>query len=248
MNDEAILIKYYKDVFESKEYNRFCSINWQEKEQNSKIRNARTRMVLYIIIIAISIFLIKENYWRLRNLVEYISMYVDAFKSRILIPSNFNRHILPYVFQKSNLLPYLAILTTLIFSIIIIVAIKKQYKRKKELEDIKKSFYDASNAFNELFQNVDKPNLPINILESPQLIKKLLLVFESKRADTFKEALIIYEQDRQHEELMRRQRQLEAMVYSAQATAQKAKKEAQEAKNEAQRARIDADYSFWNNY
>ena len=248
MNDEAILIKYYKDVFESKEYNRFCSINWQEKEQNSKIKKARIRMVLYIIIIAISIFLIKENYWRLRKLVEYISMYVDAFKSRILIPSNFNRHILPYVFQKSNLLTYLAILTTLIFFIIIIVAIKKQYKRKKELEDIKKSFYDASNAFNELFQNVDKPNLPINILESPQLIKKLLLVFESKRADTFKEALIIYEQDRQHEELMRRQRQLEAMVYSAQATAQKAKKEAQEAKNEAHRARIDADYSFWNNY
>ena len=248
MNDEAILIKYYKDVFESKEYNRFCSINWLEKEQNSKIRNARIRMVLYIIIIAISIYLIKENFWRLRALVEYISMYVDAFKSRILIPSNFNRHILPYVFKKSNLLPYLAILTTLIFSIIVIVAIKKQYKRKKKLEDIKKSFYDASNAFNELFQNVDKPNLPTNILESPQLIKNLLLVFESKRADTFKEALIIYEQDRQHEELMRRQRQLEAMVYSAQATAEKAKKEAQEAKNEAQRARIDADYSFWNNY
>jgi hypothetical protein len=129
----------------------------------------------------------------------------------------------------------------------IIVAIKKQYKRKKELEDIKKSFYDASNDFHELFQNVDKPNLPTNILESPQLIKNLLLVFESKRAETFKEALIIYEQDRQHEELMRRQRQLEAMVYSAQAAAQKAKKEAQEAKNEAQRARIDADYSFWNN-
>ena len=247
MNDEAILIKYYKDVFESKEYNRFCSINWQEKEQNSKIKKARIRMVLYIIIIAISIYLIKENFWRLRALVEYISMYVDAFKSRILIPSNFNRHILPYVFKKSNLLPYLAILTTLIFSIIVIVAIKKQYKRKKELEDIKKSFYDASNAFNELFQNVDKPNLPTNILESPQLIKNLLLVFESKRAETFKEALIIYEQDRQHEELMRRQRQLEAMVYSAQATAQKAKKEAQEAKNEAYRARIDADYSFWNN-
>ncbi|MBQ8777442.1 MAG: hypothetical protein IJZ71_08170 [Treponema sp.] len=247
MNDETILIKYYKDVFESKEYKRICSINWQENEQNSKIRKARIRMVLYIIIIAISIFLIKENYWCLGTLVAYISMCVDAFKSRILIPSIFNRHILSYVFQKSNLLPYLAILTTLIFSIIVIVAIKKQYKRKKELEDIKKSFYDASNAFNELFQNVDKPNLPINILESPQLIKNLLLVFESKRSETFKEALIIYEQDRQHEELMRRQRQLESMVYSAQAAAEKARKEAQDARNEAQRARIDADYNFWNN-
>ena len=96
-------------------------------------------------------------------------------------------------------------------------------------------------------KNVDKPNLPINILESPQLIKNLLLVFESKRAETFKEALIIYEQDRQHEELMRRQRQLESMVYSAQAAAEKARKEAQDARNEAQRARIDADYNFWNN-
>ena len=41
MNDETILIKYYKDVFESKEYKRICSINWQENEQNSKIRKAR---------------------------------------------------------------------------------------------------------------------------------------------------------------------------------------------------------------
>lgn len=93
------------------------------------------------------------------------------------------------------------------------------------------------NIATELYKNTDRPNI----------IRELISVFESKRAETFKEALIIYEQDCQHRELVRQQNALIAAANRAQQEATEAKKAAAQAKADADYARREANYHYWRN-
>ena len=102
------------------------------------------------------------------------------------------------------------------------------------------------NIATELYKNTDRPNIPEQKIE-PNIIRELISVFESKRADTLKEALVIYEQDCQHRELVRQQNALIAAANNAQRESEAAKKAAAQAKADADYARREADYHFWRN-
>ena len=102
------------------------------------------------------------------------------------------------------------------------------------------------NIATELYKNTDRPNIPEQKIE-PNIIRELISVFESKRAETFKEALIIYEQDCQHRELVRQQNALIAAANRAQQEATEAIKAAAQAKADADYARREANYHYWRN-
>lgn len=104
----------------------------------------------------------------------------------------------------------------------------------------------AIQKFYELFDKLNKPNLPKDKI-NPVFITEIIKVFESKRADTLKEALVIYEQDCQHRELVRQQNALIAAANNAQRESEAAKKAAAQAKADADYARREADYHFWRN-
>lgn len=118
-------------------------------------------------------------------------------------------------------------------------------------------YQNCYEKFNTLYNNTPFPPIPKDKLD-PTSIKELLDVFASKRAETLKEALIIYEQDLQHRELVNKQRAMQQQIYSAQMAAAQAQKEAENAKQEAEYLRREEDYyrdqiyhlqqeDYWNN-
>ena len=145
-------------------------------------------------------------------------------------------------FSESSLEPIIFVLIAAIF---IFVSKKKLIKEEQCLDSVTKYFFDSRSNFNKLKEETPVPPIP-QTMDNPGRIQELLAVFQSKRADTFKEALIIYEQDCQHRELVRRQNALIAAANNAQREVEEAKKVAEQAKRDADFARWDAEYHRWN--
>ena len=164
----------------------------------------------------------------------------------------------PIMFSKditdSILLVLIAGLIPLIVDLILIPVFFSLFRKTKKKQIELKSHYDKLDKFNsmaiqkfyELFDKLNKPNLPKDKI-NPVFITEIIKVFESKRADTLKEALVIYEQDCQHRELVRQQNALIAAANNAQRESEAAKKAAAQAKADADYARREADYHFWRN-
>lgn len=149
-----------------------------------------------------------------------------------------------YDFEEPSIVNLIIILLALIFFIIS----KRNYKKDTDSRvRLTNEYYDLSKEYEDFKKNIDVPPIP-SIMDNPQGIQELLAVFESKRADTFKECLIIYEQDCQHRELVRRQNALISAANAARQEAEAAKKASEQAKRDADYARRDADYHYWNNH
>ena len=147
-----------------------------------------------------------------------------------------------YDFEKPSIINLIIILLALIIYII-----SKNNNKKHTADWIRLSndYYYLSKEYDDFKKNIVVPPIPAT-MDNPQAIQELLAVFQSKRADTFKEALIIYEQDCQHRELVRRQKVLIAAANNAQREVEEAKKAAEQAKRDADFARWDAEYHRWN--
>lgn len=112
---------------------------------------------------------------------------------------------------------------------------------KKELKTASENSNQADKAWEEILYSTPVPPLPEDKLNMDDILE-LLAVFKSKRADTFKEVLIIAEQDRQHRQLVAQQNALRAAAYQAQQEAAQAKREAAAAQAEAEYQRQEAEY------
>jgi hypothetical protein len=135
--------------------------------------------------------------------------------------------------------------------VFMVVESKKDKKNSKQSNLLYTERAEKEKLFKSLLASTEKPNLPDEKL-TPECIDELIKVFDSGRADTFKEALIIYEQDCQHRELVGYQNSLRQAAYNAQMQAENAKKEAEAARREADYQRREADYwreeeRYWNN-
>lgn len=112
---------------------------------------------------------------------------------------------------------------------------------KKELKAASENSNQADKAWEEILYSTPVPPLPEDKLNMDDILE-LLAIFKSKRADTFKEVLIIAEQDRQHKQLVAQQNALRAAAYQAQQEAAQAKREAAAAQAEAEYQRQEAEY------
>lgn len=126
-----------------------------------------------------------------------------------------------------------------VFSLFILAGERKT--SKKELKTAIENSNQADKAWEEIINKTPVPPLPEDKLNMDDILE-LLAIFKSKRADTFKEVLIIAEQDRQHRQLVAQQNALRAAAYQAQQEAAQAKREAAAAKAEAEYQRQEADY------
>lgn len=118
----------------------------------------------------------------------------------------------------------------------------KSYKFYMNQIEISRKQYDISSSeVIKIKSETPKPPLPQDKLNEAS-IKTLLEIFASKRADTFKEAFIIYEQDRQYEKLVAEQRAARQAAIDAQNEALRARNEAAAAKREAEYQRREAEY------
>ena len=147
-------------------------------------------------------------------------------------------------FSKANLIPFFFILIPAIF---LPISKKNLVKSNKKLESITNDYYENKKRFEKLKQETPVPPIPSS-MDNPQGVQELLAIFDSKRADTFKECLIIYQQDCQYKELMRRQNALISAANAAQREAEEAKKAAAKAQREADYARREADFHYWQNH
>lgn len=134
------------------------------------------------------------------------------------------------------------------FPLLIAIPIYLLYKTKKSYEYHLKEG-DNSRQHNEKYTSefiklkneTPVPPLPKDKLNE-EAIKKLLDIFASKRADTFKEALNIYEQDIQYQKLLAEQQAARAAAINAVNEANRARREAEAAKKEAEYQRREAEY------
>ncbi|MBR4179142.1 MAG: hypothetical protein IKR45_00430 [Treponema sp.] len=160
-----------------------------------------------------------------------------------------------FFIMRYAILPIAALIPASLF---LLIYQKSEYKQISEKSS--KTYDDYFNClteYKEYVRKTPKPPIPDDKLNQTS-IKEILDVFASKRADTFKEALIIYEQDLQHRELVNKQRAMQQQIYSAQMAAAQAQKEAENAKQEAEYLRREEDYyrdqiyhlqqeDYWNN-
>lgn len=110
---------------------------------------------------------------------------------------------------------------------------------KKELKTALENSEQADKVWKEIINNTTVPPLPEDKLNMDDILE-LLAVFKSKRADTFKEFLIIAEQDRQHRQLIAQQNALRAAAYQTQQEAAQA--EAEYKRQEAEYWRREEEY------
>ncbi|MBP3450881.1 MAG: hypothetical protein J6K22_10520 [Spirochaetaceae bacterium] len=145
-------------------------------------------------------------------------------------------------FRVGNLIPIAYILISVL---VLLISKKKLKKAEQDLETAIYHYQNSKSEFAQFKNEISVPPIPAT-MDCTEGIQELLAVFQSKRADTFKEALIIYEQDCQHRELVRRQNALISAANNAQREAEEAKKVAEQAKRDADFARWDAEYHRWN--
>lgn len=130
----------------------------------------------------------------------------------------------------------------LLFSLFLLFFIRANQKEsERKYKDAMNKDLQWKESYKMLIANTQKPPIPEDKLR-PEHIKGLLAVFESGRASTFKEALIIYEQDRQHSELIAQQNATSYQAYQTQQQSEQAKEDAEWARREADYARREAEY------
>ena len=187
---------------------------------------------------------IYKRYNSARNVYPYciVTGKLLKFSKLLLLATTF--YAVFAFFNNAEFKPFIYIVASIV---LVIISKKKYVKDTATMHSVEKEIYEYGIAFDELKKQIPVPPIPSS-LDNPQGIQEILAVFESKRADTFKEALIIYEQDCQHRELVRRQNALISAANAAQREAEEAKKAADKAKREADYARREADYYYWNNY
>ena len=229
MTDELILKNYYDTIFNSKEYTEKVTLAKLIEDTKEQVKSNKIKRIIFYIMLIIAIVYFIGN-----------------------IPSIF---FLVKHFTEVNLTSLIILMTSAIpiffcFILIILFSIlgKKANRKYKEMSTKLKEYQDSYDKvdfdFTELYKNTERPNIPEQKIE-PNIIRELISVFESKRAETFKEALIIYEQDCQHRELVRQQNALIAAANSAQREAEAAKKKSAQAKADADYARREANYHYW---
>lgn len=229
MTDELILKNYYDTVFNSKEYTEKVSLEKLIENAKKQVKSNKIKRIIFSIILIIAIVCFIGNIPSIFFLGKYFTE-VD-FTSLIIIMTS----VIPIFF---------CFILIILFSILGKKANRKYKEMSIRLKEYQDSYDKVDFAFTELYKNTDRPNIPEQKIE-PNIIRELISVFESKRAETFKEALIIYEQDCQHRELVRQQNALIAAANSAQREAEAAKKEAAQAKADADYARREANYHYW---
>lgn len=149
-----------------------------------------------------------------------------------------------YKFSSAN---YKVLVFALISAVIFLIAKVSVILSNKEFEKAKADKREYYYKFNDLKERTPVPPIP-SYLDNEQGVLALIKVFQSKRADTFKEALVIYEQDCQYRNLIARQNAMQAAIRNAQIEAEEAKKAAEQAKRDADYARMEADYHYWNSH
>lgn len=229
MSDELILKNYYNTIFNSKEYTKKITLEKLIEDTKKQVKSNKIKRTIFYIILIMAIISFIRNIPTIFYLGEYF-IEGDFISLIILITS-----IIPIFF---------CFILIILFSILGKKANRKYKEMSIRLKEYQDSYDKVAFTFTELYKNAEKPNIPEQKLES-SIIRELIAVFESKRADTFKEALIIYEQDCQHRELVRQQNALIATASSAQQEAKAAKKAALQAKADAEYARREANYHYW---
>lgn len=229
MTDELILKNYYDTIFNSKEYTEKVTLAKLIEDTKKQVKSNKIKRIIFYIMLIIAIVYFIGNIPSIFFLGKYFTE-VD-FTSLIIIMTS----VSPIFF---------CFILIILFSILGKKANRKYKEMSIRLNEYQDSYDKVDFAFTELYKNTDRPNIPEQKIE-PNIIRELISVFESKRAETFKEALIIYEQDCQHRELVRQQNALIAAANSAQREAEAAKKEAAQAKADADYARREANYHYW---
>lgn len=125
--------------------------------------------------------------------------------------------------------------------LVLLIGNKKLKKIRKERTMASSASSQATSEWNELKKKYKYPDIPKQY-DNKNALKSLIEIFESGRAKTYQQAFIILEQDRQYQELLGRQRALQAAAANAQMEAEKAKRQAAQAQKEADYQRREAEY------
>ncbi len=123
----------------------------------------------------------------------------------------------------------------------LIISVRSYRREEKSFNLLSQVFNEKQQLFTDLINRTEKPAMPEDKL-NPDFIKTIIAVFDSGRADTFKEALQIHEQDCQHRELVAYQNSLIAAANAARNAADEANARAAKAKKEADYQRREAEY------
>lgn len=183
---------------------------------------------------------------KLYNTVEFLGMLlVASIYSSIFFVIKYNYKLFPLVIP---------------FAFFLYIVNSGTYKKENKISE---KSYEALREKEQLFKNLvertEKPRMPEDKL-TPEFIKTIIAVFDSGRADTFKEALQIHEQDCQFQKLKAQQDSLIYAANNARMEAEKAQKAAAQAKKAAENQRRETEYrrqeaeywrrenEYWNNH
>ena len=187
-----------------------------------------------------------DNLLKLMNTVDFLGMLlVASIYSSIFFVIKYNYKLFPLVIP---------------FALFIYIVNSVSLKKEKKISDrTRESLREKEQLFNNLVSRTEKPRFPEDKL-TPEFIKTIIAVFDSGRADTFKEALQIHEQDCQFQKLKAQQDSLIYAANNARMEAEKAQKAAAQAKKAAENQRRETEYrrqeaeywrrenEYWNNH